>query len=94
VSFTVVEPGSDACPNSDVRPTVVIAADDTGIANIDTGDGCTINDLIAENAEYPDHAAFVRHVQAVTDHLVTGGVLARRSQGAIVRAAARSPVGT
>ncbi|WP_432843824.1 OmpL47-type beta-barrel domain-containing protein [Dactylosporangium sp. CA-092794] len=94
VSFTVVEPGADACPNSDDRPTVVIGAEDSGVANVDTGNGCTINDLIAENADYPDHSAFVRHVDAVTGPLVTNGVLSHRDQGAILRAAARSDIGT
>ncbi|MFF5056493.1 OmpL47-type beta-barrel domain-containing protein [Micromonospora sp. NPDC000663] len=92
-SFTVVADGTDACPASDTRATVVVDGDDTGVANVDTGDGCTINDLIDEQADYPDHAAFVRHVETVTAALVTGGTLTKRQQGAIVRAAARSEVG-
>lgn len=92
-TFTVVADGTDACPESDTRATVVIDGDDTGVRNVDTGNGCTINDLIDEHADYPGHAAFVRHVEAVTLALVTGGTLDRRQQGAIVRAAARSDVG-
>ncbi len=94
MTFTVVAAGPDACPDSDTRRTVIIRDDDTGIANVDTGNGCTINDLIAERAPYPDHAGFVRHVEAVTRRLVTRGTLTPRQQGAIVRAAARSDVGT
>jgi Chitobiase/beta-hexosaminidase C-terminal domain len=93
VTFTVVLAGPDACPGSDTRRTVTIGTEDTGVPNADTGDGCTINDLIAEHAPYPDHASFVRHVQAVTDRLVAGRTLTPRQQGAIVRAAARSDVG-
>ncbi|MBQ0989252.1 copper-binding protein [Micromonospora sp. H61] len=92
-SFTVVVDDTDRCPDSDTRATVVIDGGDTGVANVDTGDGCTINDLIDEHADYPGHAEFVRHVEAVTAALVTGGTLDRRQQGAIVRAAARSDVG-
>ncbi|MEU8423261.1 plastocyanin/azurin family copper-binding protein [Micromonospora sp. NPDC048835] len=92
-TFTVVVDGTDRCPESDTRATVIVGGADTGVANVDTGDGCTINDLIAENADYPGHAEFVRHVEAVTAALVTGGTLDRRQQGAIVRAAARSDVG-
>ncbi|KAB1948734.1 copper-binding protein [Micromonospora sp. ALFpr18c] len=92
-TFTVVAGGTDACPESDTRATVIIDGDDTGVANADTGDGCTINDLIDEHADYPGHADFVRHVEAVTTALVTGGTLNKRQQGAIVRAAARSDVG-
>lgn len=94
VTFTVVGSGSDACEVPDPRPTVVISGDDTGVPNSDTGDGCTINDLIDEYASYPNHAAFVRHVETVTAALVTGGTLTKRQQGAIVRAAARSDIGS
>jgi plastocyanin len=93
LAFTVESPGSDACPDSDIRGTVIIRGDDTGVANADTGNGCTINDLIAERSPYPTHAAFVRHVEAVTNQLVSGGRLSPRQQGTIVRAAARSTVG-
>ncbi|MFI5937349.1 OmpL47-type beta-barrel domain-containing protein [Actinoplanes sp. NPDC051494] len=88
-AFTVTADGTDDCPASDTRPTVVIGADDTGVANTDTGNGCTINDLIDEHADYPTHAAFVRHVQGVTDGLVAAGTLTSRQAGTIVRAAAR-----
>ncbi|GIF44173.1 OmpL47-type beta-barrel domain-containing protein [Actinoplanes xinjiangensis] len=93
VAFTVVDRGSDACPDSDTRDTVVIDGHDTRIRNADTGDGCTINDLIAERADYPTHAAFVRHVERVTGALVTAGRLTQRQAGTIVRAAAASDRG-
>jgi hypothetical protein len=93
VAFTVVEQTGDACPNSDIRSTVIIGGDDTKVANKDTGNGCTLNDLIAERAFYPDHGTFVRHVEDVTGPLVTNGVLTRRDQGTIVRAASRSDIG-
>jgi plastocyanin len=93
VSFTVVAASGDTCPDSDSRDTVIIGDDNTGVDNVDTGNGCTINDLIAERASYPDHGSFVRHVSAVTDSLVDVGTLTRRQQGTIVRAAARSDVG-
>jgi hypothetical protein len=93
VTFRVVEPGPDACPDSDTRATVIIGTDDTGVANVDTGNGCTINDLIDEHGHYADHASFVRHVDQVTEKLVTDGILTRRDQGSIVRAAARSDIG-
>jgi plastocyanin len=90
VTFTVAGSGEDECPGSDTRDTVIIDGSDTGVPNVDTGDGCTINDLIAENGSYADHAAFVRHVEAVTAGLVARGSITKRQQGAIVRAAARS----
>jgi plastocyanin len=94
VSFTLAGQGTDACPDSDTRPTVIIGGADTGVANADTGNGCTVSDLIAARAAYPTHAAFVRHAETVTAGLVTAGKLTPRQAGAIVRAAARSDIGS
>ncbi|OLF13521.1 OmpL47-type beta-barrel domain-containing protein [Actinophytocola xanthii] len=93
-SFTVVAANNDACPDSDTRATVIIGYENTFIANVDTGNGCTINDLIAEDAEYETHNAFVRHVKQVTRNLVTTGVLLSVERDIIVRAATRSDIGT
>jgi uncharacterized cupredoxin-like copper-binding protein len=92
-SFTIVESTSDACPSSDTRATVIIGVNDTGVANVDTGDGCTINDLIAEDAEYGNHNRFVNHVNQVTDELVTAGILTSPERSLIVNAAIDSDVG-
>ncbi|GAA1617828.1 hypothetical protein GCM10009828_052590 [Actinoplanes couchii] len=93
VTFTVAGSGTDQCPGSDTRATVIIDGDDTGVVNADTGNGCTINDLIAERAVYRTHAAFVRHVETVTAGLVAAGTLTSRQAGTIVRTAARSGIG-
>ncbi|XVV17739.1 OmpL47-type beta-barrel domain-containing protein [Actinoplanes sp. CA-131856] len=93
-TFTVVGSGTGECPVPDTRATVIIDGDDTGVPNKATGNGCTINDLVAEHGDYADHAAFVRHVETVTAALVTGGTLTKRQQGTIVRAAARSDIGS
>jgi hypothetical protein len=94
VTFRVVASGPDACPDSDLRTWVIIGVENSGVTNVDTGNGCTINDLIDEDAGYTNHAAFVRHVDRVTDALVTSGILTPREKGSIVRAAARSTVGS
>ncbi|SFP03313.1 Ig-like domain (group 3) [Amycolatopsis arida] len=93
VTFTVVAADSDACPGSDVRPTVVIGNHDSTVANVDTGNGCTINDLIDEHGEYANHGQFVKHVRQVTADLVARGVISEQERARIVRAAARSDVG-
>ncbi|HEX6356516.1 OmpL47-type beta-barrel domain-containing protein [Actinophytocola sp.] len=96
-TFTVVESGPgqgpDVCPSSDVRDTVVIGELDTQVANIDTGNGCTINDVINETYEWPDHNAFVRHVKRVTQELVQNGVITTDQRNRIVSAAVNSDVG-
>ena len=94
VTFTVVERDGDACPDSDTRPTVVIGGLDSLVANVDRGDGCTINDLIDDEGDWPNHGAFVRHVTEVTNELVADGVITSRERGMLTRTAAQSDVGT
>src|SRR5690625_2689407 len=94
VSFTVVEAGDpDPGECGDTRETVIIGDLDTGVANADLGDGCTINDLIDEGGNYATHGQFVRHVGDVLRPLAEDGVLTQRELGLIVRAAARSDIG-
>jgi len=93
--FTVVAaaPPPDACPNSDTRETVVIGGIDSQVENTDIGNGCTLNDVIDENAEYASHDRFVQHVKAVTQELVANGVLSSGDRNRIVTAAIESGVG-
>lgn len=94
-TFTVVAatPPPDACPVSDTRETVVIGGVDSQVENIDTGNGCTINDVIDENAEYASHDRFVKHVKAVTQELVGNEVLSSGDRNRIVTAAIESDIG-
>lgn len=97
-TFTIVEdtpaPGPDVCPSSDVRDTVIIGEIDSQVANIDIGNGCTINDVIDEDAEWPTANHFIRHVKAVTQELVQNGVLTPSERNRIVAAAIDSGVGS
>jgi uncharacterized cupredoxin-like copper-binding protein len=97
-TFTIVEsgpgPGPDVCPSSDVRDTVVIGDNDSQVANIDIGNGCTINDVIDENGDWTTHNQFVRHVKAVTKELVQSRVLTSALRDRIVTAAVNSDVGS
>jgi hypothetical protein len=97
-SFTVVEsgtgPGPDVCPDSDVRDTVIIGENDSQVANVDIGNGCTINDVIDEDGQWNTHNQFVRHVKAVTKELVQNGVITGALRDRIVTAAVNSTVGT
>jgi cytochrome c len=83
----------DACPGSDLRPTVVMRAVDSGVANRDRGDGCTVEDLIEDEQEWPRHGRFMRHVRTVTDRLVRADVITRRERGDLLDAAGRSSKG-
>jgi uncharacterized cupredoxin-like copper-binding protein len=96
-AFTIVEDGPgdapDVCPNSDVRDTVIVGDVDSQVPNVDTGNGCTINDVIDEDAGWPTHNAFVRFVKQVTKELVKNGVIDRDQRDRIVAAAIASDVG-
>nr|WP_233520407.1 chitobiase/beta-hexosaminidase C-terminal domain-containing protein [Prauserella sp. PE36] len=91
-TFTIVDP-EPACSVSDTRATVFVGAEDTGVANADTGNGCTINDLIDEEAEYPDHTAFVTHVREVTAGLLADGIITKQERQRIVQAARNAEIG-
>ncbi len=97
-TFTIVEsgpgPGPDVCPSSDVRDTVVIGDNDSQVANIDIGNGCTINDVIDEDGDWATHNQFVKHVKAVTKELVQNGVITSALRDRIVTAAVNSDVGS
>jgi plastocyanin len=95
--FTIVEesdgPTPDVCPSSDVRDTVIIGESDSQVPNVDTGNGCTINDLINENGEYASANDFIRWVKSVTKELVQNGVIDSDARNRIVAAAIDSGVG-
>lgn len=83
-----VPEGCGPCPIPDPRPTVVVRGVDSGVGNNDTGDGCSINDLIAEG-DHLAHGPFVAHVAELTERLVDDGVITPDERERIVRAAAR-----
>jgi plastocyanin len=91
--FSVSREGIDACPVSDERPTVIIGNVDSKVANVDTGNGCTVADLVDADGPWVSHTAFVSHVRQVTDHLSREGVLTVRQADKLVAAAKRSDVG-
>jgi hypothetical protein len=96
-SFKVVAagppPGQDVCPRSDTRETVMIGTVDSQVSNVDTGNGCTINDVIDDDSEYASNAEFVGYVEAVTAELVENGVLSGWERDRIVTAAIESGIG-
>ena len=61
--------------------------------NIDTGNGCTINDVLAEDGDHANHGQFLRHVRSATAELVDAGTISGSQQSRIMRAAALSDVG-
>lgn len=81
----------DACPNSDLSPTVVIDGCDSGVDNTLGADGCTISDLIGECADgVSNHGQFVRCVSHLTNDLKKAGVISGRDKGAIMSCAGQA----
>lgn len=81
----------DCNPNSNLSPTIVIGAIDTGVPNTLFANGCTMADLLAQlAAEHAgDHDAFMEAVAALTNQWVADGLISGRQKGKIQSAAAR-----
>jgi hypothetical protein len=63
------------------------------VPNYDRGDGCTINDLIEDDRDWPSKGRFLQHVRAVTNELRDDGVITRQEQNAILAAAGAFDIG-
>ncbi|WP_410658872.1 OmpL47-type beta-barrel domain-containing protein [Amycolatopsis sp. lyj-112] len=94
-AFTIVAtpPGPDACPDSDVRDTVILGTADSQVENRDTGNGCTINDVIDDESDYSSNDQFVVYVRAVTQELLDGETISSDERNLIVTAAIESGIG-
>ncbi|MGW5705270.1 OmpL47-type beta-barrel domain-containing protein [Amycolatopsis japonica] len=94
-AFTIVAapPGPDACPDSDLRDTVILGTADSQVENRDTGDGCTINDVIDDESDYSSNDQFVTYVRAVTQELLDGEIISSDERNLIVTAAIESGIG-
>ena len=92
---TGADAGTSACAYGYTsQATVWFGADaDSGVANHETRDGCTVMDEIMADAPFATHDGFVRTVASVTKGLVREGVLTGGERRDIVHAAAVSPVG-
>ena len=65
----------------------------SGVANYDTGDGCTVMDEVMAGAPFASHGKFLSTVNGVTNELRKQGVLTSAETSDIVAAAAASEVG-
>jgi hypothetical protein len=75
---------SDACPNSDVRPTVFVGTCNTMVPNHLVANGCTMADLIADvAAQAKNRGAFVRGVASLTNDWVRQRIITVAQKGAI-----------
>jgi len=74
----------DACPNSDLSPTIVIDSCDTGVPNLLLQNGCTVSDLVAGIAQGAGtHGQFASGVSHLTNGLMKDGLISGAQKGAI-----------
>jgi predicted extracellular nuclease len=79
----------DACPNGDDRATVFVRNVNSKVTNYDTGNGCTINDLIVEE-NYPKKDQLKAHVDEVTQQLFEAGIIDKDERADIRQAAKKA----
>ncbi|MFY1699773.1 ThuA domain-containing protein [Solwaraspora sp. WMMA2101] len=68
----VVDTGCDA---PDARQTVWLLDTDTGVPNRDAAAGCTVNDLIDDERQWPNQGSFISHLDEVLAQLDDDEVL-------------------
>ncbi|HET6893440.1 MAG TPA: PA domain-containing protein [Pyrinomonadaceae bacterium] len=88
-----VDSGVDCEPNSDLRPTIIIEACDSGVTNTLFNNGCTISDLIRHiAASSNNHGQFVAGVAQLTNFLKKEGLITAAQKEAIQECAAGSSI--
>ena len=83
-----------SCTEPDTRDTVWFRDTDTGVTNHALGGGCTINDLIDDERDYPTHGAFVDTVSGLAERMQAAGHISGREVGRLVSAAANTDIGS
>lgn len=83
----------DACPTSDLSPTVVIDGCDSGVDNTLFASGCTISDLVGVCAAAAgNHGQFVSCVAQLGNELKSQGIISGKEKGRIQSCAAGSSI--
>jgi hypothetical protein len=84
----------DACPCSNLSPTVVIDGCDSGVTNVLNENGCTISDLLSEiGSSAKNHGQYVSKVSALLNVLKDAGIISGKDKGKIQSCAAKSSIG-
>jgi hypothetical protein len=81
----------DACPNSDLRPTVFVGTCNTMVPNHLFANGCTMADRIADvAAQARNHGAFVSGVAHLTNGWKRQRIITGAQKGAIQSCAGKA----
>jgi len=83
----------DACPNSDLRTTIIIDGRDSGVTNRVFPTGCTISDMIMQCGDAANnHGGFMGCVARLTTGLNRTGSITAQQKAAIQRLAAQASI--
>ncbi|WP_211588517.1 PQQ-binding-like beta-propeller repeat protein [Allorhizocola rhizosphaerae] len=77
------------CPHPDPSATVTIRDVDSGVPNRATANGCTVDDLIKDEADWPHRGGLTAHVAVVSTRLARDGVITWPEATRLVVTAAR-----
>jgi hypothetical protein len=86
-----VPDGADACPGSDIRPTVVLGSCDSGVANRMFTNGCSMSDVLARCSAPGNHGQYVSCVAGAVNGFGDIGAIATNEKGKIQNCAAKNP---
>lgn len=82
------------CDSPDPSPTVVLGSADSGVANRAVDGACTIDDLIQDEQQWGNQAAFLAHASRVTFDLQRARKITAAERVKLMAAAKASAVGT
>ena len=89
-----VPDAQDACPSSNLSPTVIIDGCHSGVSNTLFASGCTASDLVAQcGVGASNHGQFVSCVARLTTALKKQGSITGKQEGAIQSCAGKSSIG-
>ena len=72
---------------------MIIGGVDSGVANVDTGNGCTIADLVDADGSWVSQKAFLSHVGQIADRLEAEELISKKDNRMLINAARKSGIG-
>jgi hypothetical protein len=74
--------------------TIAFDGVDSGVEDRDAGNDFCVGWTLDDHRDWASRGQFLNHVDTTTDQLVADGVITPQEKGALVRAAARSGIGS
>lgn len=91
--LAVFQPATATARPADLRPTVLVGEQDSGVRNRFATDGSTLADLVPDGRDWATHGAFVAAFTAQTRGWLRSGLVSAAERDSLLEAAGRSTVG-